>query len=207
MALRASGQASRHAVTYFPRVRPRGDLGRYAAGMPACGVVAGMLARCDQGGVWHRMPPVDTTLKGGLAPLAEIGQTQAASLQRMGVNTFVRLLPGVAALQGNVTFAGSTTVDSLWQGLSASRLAAFIVRSIEADTRWVFSGGAARPARGGPRAASVGVSVATEAARRVRRRDGRAGVLRPHERCATKRATARDVTDRAAHRLRAARAE
>ncbi len=139
MALRTSGQASRHAVTYFPRVRPRGDLGRYGSGMPACGVVAGMLARCDQGGVWHRMPPVDTTLKGGLAPLAEIGPAQAASLQRMGVNTFVRLLPGVAALQNNVTFAGSTTVDSLWQGLSSARLAAFIVRSVEFDTRWVFS--------------------------------------------------------------------
>jgi uncharacterized protein len=139
LALRASGQASRHALTYFPRVRPRGDLGRHASGMPACGVVAGMLARCDQGGVWHRLPPVDTTLKGGLAPLVETGQTQAATLQRMGVNTFIRLLPGVAALQGNVTFAGSTTVDSLWQNLSASRLAAFIVRSIESDTRWVFT--------------------------------------------------------------------
>jgi len=139
LGLRGSGQASRHAVTYFPRVRPRGDLGRYTAGMPACGVVAGMLARCDQGGVWHRMPPVDTTLKGGLAPLAEIGQAQAATLQRMGVNTFVRLLPGVAALQGNITFAGSTTVDSLWQVLSASRLAAFVVRSIESATKWVFT--------------------------------------------------------------------
>jgi phage tail sheath protein FI len=139
LALRASAHTSRHALTYFPRVRPRGDLGRYAAGMPACGVVAGMLARCDQGGVWQRMPPVDTTLKGGLAPLVEIGQKQAAGLQRMGVNTFIRLQPGVAALQGNVSFAGSGTVDALWQGLSAIRLAAFILRSIEAETRWVFS--------------------------------------------------------------------
>ena len=139
LALRASAQASRHALTYFPRVRPRGDLGRYASGMPACGVVAGMLARCDHGGVWHRMPPVDTTLKGGLAPLIEIGQKQAATLQRMGVNTFARLQPGVAALQGNVSFAGTGTIDALWQGLGASRLAGFIVRSIESSTRWVFT--------------------------------------------------------------------
>ena len=139
MALRASAQTSRHALTYFPRVRPRGDLGRYGSGMPACGVVAGMLARCDQAGVWHRMPPADTTLKGGLAPLVEIGQRQAATLQRMGVNTFIRLQPGVAALQGNVSLAGSATVDALWQNLGASRLAAFIVRSIENETRWVFT--------------------------------------------------------------------
>jgi hypothetical protein len=139
LALRTSVQGSRQALTYFPRVRPRGDLGRYAAGLPACGVVAGMLARCDQNGVWHRLPPVDTTLKGGLAPLIEIGQTQAAVLQRMGVNTFIRLQPGACALQGNVTFAGTGTVDALWQSLSSSRLAAFIVRSIESETRWVFT--------------------------------------------------------------------
>ena len=139
LGLRASGQGSRHALTYFPRVRPRGDLGRYVAGIPACGVVAGMLARCDLGGVWHRMPPVDTTLKGGLTPLIEIGQKQAAILQRMGVNTFIRLQPGVAALQGNVSFAGAAALDSLWQNLSASRLTAHVLRSIEEETRWVFA--------------------------------------------------------------------
>ena len=145
LALRTSAHASRHALTYFPRVRPRGDLGRYESGIPACGAVAGMLARCDQGGVWHRMPPVDATLKGGLAPLVEVGPAQAAVLQRMGVNTFIRLQPGVAALHGNVSFAGTTTIDALWQNLSASRLAAFVVRSIETETRWVFT--AAQPDR------------------------------------------------------------
>jgi uncharacterized protein len=138
LSLRSSSQASRHAVSYFPRVRPRGDLARYASGIPACGVVAGMLARCDQGGVWHRMPPVDTTLKGGLAPLVEVGQREAASLQRMGVNTFVRVQAGVTALQGNVSLAGASVLDTLWQNLGASRLTAFILRSIEQRTHWVF---------------------------------------------------------------------
>ena len=139
LAVRASAHASRHALTYFPRVRPRGDLGRYGAGIPACGVVAGMLARCDQGGVWHRMPPVDTTLKGGLAPVLDISQKQAVTLQRMGVNTFMRLQPGVAALQGNVSFAGAAALDTLAQNLAASRLTLFVLRSIERETRWVFT--------------------------------------------------------------------
>jgi len=138
LSLRSSSQATRHAVTYFPRVRPRGDLGRYAAGVPACGVVAGMLVRCDQGGVWHRLPPVDTTLKGGLAPLVEVGQREAASLQRMGVNTFVRVQAGVTTLQGNVSLAGASVLNTLWQNLGASRLTAFVLRSIEQHTRWVF---------------------------------------------------------------------
>jgi phage tail sheath protein FI len=137
--LRSSGHESRNAVTYFPRVRPRGDLGRYPLGMPACGVVAGMLARCDRSGVWSEMPPVDTTLKGNLAPLVDLGARQAASLQRQGVNTFVRLQPGIAALQGNVSFAGAAAVDSLSQRLSSGRLTAFVVRSIERHTRWVFT--------------------------------------------------------------------
>ncbi len=139
LALRASAQSSRHALTYFPRVRPRGDLGRYGAGIPACGVVAGMMARCDQSGVWHRMPAADATLKAGLAPLVEVGQKQALGLQRLGVNTFVRLQPGVAALQGNVSFAGAAALDSLSQSLSAGRVASFILRSIEEQTRWVFT--------------------------------------------------------------------
>ena len=32
-------------------------------GLVCLAVVAGMLARCDRRGVWHSMPPVDTTLK------------------------------------------------------------------------------------------------------------------------------------------------
>jgi hypothetical protein len=98
-----------------------------------------MIARCDLGGVWHRLPPADATLKGGLAPLFEVGQKQAASLQRLGVNTFVRLQPGVTALQGNVSFAGAMAVDSLSQNLAVSRLTAFVLRSIEQHTRWVFT--------------------------------------------------------------------
>ncbi len=195
MALRASGQASRHAVTYFPRVRPRGDLGRYASGMPACGVVAGMLARCDQGGVWHRMPPVDTTLKGGLAPLVEIGQTQAASLQRMGVNTFVRLQPGVAALQGNVSFAGATHGR-----LAVARLEREpACRVRPALDRVRTRGGCSLRERPDQLAADLERQVWMFLSRlkqrgALRGRDGRAGVFRPHERCAANKGDGRDVT-------------
>ena len=207
LGLRTSATRAATRVTYFPRVRPRGDLGRYAAGMPACGVVAGMLARCDQGGVWHRMPPVDTTLKGGLAPLVEIGQKQAAALQRMGVNTFIRLQPGVAALQGNVSFAGAAAVDALWQSLSASRLTAFVLRSIEAETRWVFT--AERPEQ---LAADLERQVWIFLSRLKQRgafagATAGAGVLRPHERGARAGRRRARRRDRAAHRVRAARAE
>jgi Bacteriophage tail sheath protein len=139
LSLRGTGLVSQHAITYVPRVRPRGEFVRYPAGQPACGVVAGMLARCDRRGVWHRMPPMDTTLKGNLAPIFEVAGKQPATLQQLGVNTFIRLQPGVVALQGNATFAGVAAIDSLRQELGANRLIAFIVSSIERYTRWVFA--------------------------------------------------------------------
>jgi phage tail sheath protein FI len=126
-------------LTYFPRVRPRGDVGRYREGMPACGVVAGMIARADRAGVWHSMPPEDTALKGNLAPLVDVTAKQAAVLNRAGVNTFVRMHPGVAALRGNVSFAGPAAVATSWQHLGVVRLLAFVLRSIERHTRWVLT--------------------------------------------------------------------
>jgi len=136
--IRTSDQISRHAVTYFPRVRPRGDAGRYAQGMPASGVVAGLLARCDRGGVWHAMPTEDTALRGNLAPLVDINAKQALVLNRAGVNAFMRTQPGAAVLEGNVSLAGSTAVESMWQKLGVVRLTSFVLQSIERHTRWVF---------------------------------------------------------------------
>jgi hypothetical protein len=106
--------------------------------MPASGVVAGLLARCDRGGVWRAMPTEETALKGNLAPLVDINAKQAIVLNRAGVNAFMRTHPGAAVLQGNVSFAGSAAVASMWQKLGVARLTSFVLRSIERHTRWVF---------------------------------------------------------------------
>jgi hypothetical protein len=139
LGVRTSAQASRNALTYFPRVRPRGDLGRYKDGMPACGVVAGLLARCDRRGVWHALPPEEAALKGNLAPQLEVDEQHAHALQRAGVNAFVRTQHGVATLQGDVSFAALTSAESCWRRLSIARLTSFVLRSIEQYTRWVFA--------------------------------------------------------------------
>ena len=65
-------------------------------------------------------------------------RSQAQLLQRLGVNTFVRLQPGIAALQGNAGFSGGASVGAHAQELSVARLNAFVLRSIERHTRWVF---------------------------------------------------------------------
>jgi len=137
--IRTSGLVSPYALTYFPRVRPRGDLGRYKDGMPASGVVAGLLARCDRDGVWRQLPIEEGALRANLAPLVDVNAKQALVLNRVGVNAFMRVQPGLAALQGNVTFAGSAAVATSWQHLAVTRLVAFVLRSVERHTRWVFT--------------------------------------------------------------------
>jgi hypothetical protein len=143
MAVRGGERASASAITYFPRVRPRAELARYASGMPACGVVAGILASSDRHGVWHGLSPADAGLRGNLTPVVDLDARQAAMLHRIGVNTLGRAHAAGAALQGNVTFAGQSATATLWQRLDSRRLALFIVRSIEEHTRWVFGAPAA----------------------------------------------------------------
>jgi hypothetical protein len=139
LSVRSTEQTSQNAVTYFPRVQPKAERARYPSGMPACGVVAGILAAADKHGVWHRMPLGDAGLKGHLGPLVDLGAKQVAVLNRVGVNTLVRAHAGSAALVGNVSFAGAKAVSGLWQRLDTKRTALFIVRSIEEHTRWALT--------------------------------------------------------------------
>jgi hypothetical protein len=107
--------------------------------MPASGVVAGLLASCERRGVWHSLSAEEASLKGNLVPLFDVDPPHARALQRAGVNAFVRTQPGVATLQGDVSFAALTSAESCWRRLSIARLTSFVLRSIEHYTRWVFA--------------------------------------------------------------------
>jgi hypothetical protein len=137
LAARGAGLGSHNAITYFPRVRSRVEPGRYPGGMPACGAVAGLIARCDEQGIWHGLPSDDGGIRGQLVPLVDVDDRRAALLHRAGVNTIARFGSG-SMLEGNVTFAGAGSVADIWQQLDRKRLAAFILGSIERHTRWVL---------------------------------------------------------------------
>jgi hypothetical protein len=141
LGVRGSSQVSHNAMTYFPRIRLRGESHRFASGMPACGAVAGILARCDRGARWHDLPPAEAALKGNLTPVLDLQDRERGALHRHGVNSLVRVQGGASLLQGNVTFAGPRAVATLWQKLDVKRLTSFVVRSIERHTRWVFEAG------------------------------------------------------------------
>lgn len=135
-AARHSERVSPNVVAYFPRVRPRLDAASYPTGLPACGVVAGILASSDPRSVRHRLPLGEPGLKGNLVPLVDVDARQAAMLNRVGVNALVRAPAGGAALQGNVTFAAARAISCSRLRLDTHRLALFIVRAIERHTRW-----------------------------------------------------------------------
>ena len=123
--------ASRHVLTYFPRIRPRGARVRYAGGLSAAGAVAGMLARRERRGVFGRDEDTDFILRTALAPLLDLNASDAQRLARYGINAFVRATGGATRLVGRVTMGVSRIGTSTTQSLERQRLASFILTSIE----------------------------------------------------------------------------
>ena len=138
LGVRHTPHAGCNAVTYFPRVRPRGDFARFPSGMPACGAVAGILARCDRSGVWRSAATADSLLRANLAPLIEVAPKQAAMLRTLGVNTFVRAAAGNFSLYGNAC-GGAGRGARLWLDLDRRRLVLFVLNAIERHTRWALA--------------------------------------------------------------------
>lgn len=134
-SIRATQLTSQNALTYFPRIRQRGDLVRYAAGLPACGVIAGILARNDMGGVWRCFSAATSVLKLPFAAVTEVSDREAATLNRFGANVILRGAVGSFHIAGNATLTGPNTAATLWRRLDKRRLVFFVLNSIAAATR------------------------------------------------------------------------
>src|SRR5690606_11427329 len=72
LGVRALGVKSSNAMTYFPRLRPLGQFARFPAGLPACGALAGMLARSDEERGFPGSP--QGLLKASLTPLVDLDE-------------------------------------------------------------------------------------------------------------------------------------
>jgi hypothetical protein len=131
LGARQLGFTSSHAMTYFPRVRPRGAKIRYANGLPAAGAIAGMLAQRDRRGVFGRDQDSDYALRATLTPVLDLRMLEAQRLARHGINTFVRATGGITRLIGRVTLGSGNAGQSTGAGLEVRRLESFILNSIE----------------------------------------------------------------------------
>jgi phage tail sheath protein FI len=134
MGMRRFDFASRNLVSYFPRIRPRGELARFKQGLPACGAIAGMLALHDKRGLWQSGN--DYQLKASLTAMCDLTHTQAAILRRLGVNSFLRGRAGQMRLQGNVLLGGSDMGSRHWHSVDRRRLYFFVLNTIEEAAAW-----------------------------------------------------------------------
>jgi uncharacterized protein len=130
------GFSSDNVLTYFPRMVRRGDdSGRL---LPACGAIAGMLARKDaSAGIWRALDSQSGLLRGPWNAAEDVSPELSKQLRRHGVNVFTRAAGGGCVLRGDVTFAGHSASAHEWQSLTHRRLALYVLDSISRATRWL----------------------------------------------------------------------
>jgi phage tail sheath protein FI len=135
IGIRNGSYSSHNAMTYFPRIRARGESMRFSSGLPACGAVAGLLARRDSCGIWQAEQAAPGSLRASLTPVLGLQESEVTLLKRCGVNAFAAK-GGTSVLTGNSTLDGVNSLSKFWQRLDRRRLLFFILKSIEGATRW-----------------------------------------------------------------------
>jgi len=140
--LRDWNLSNENALMYFPRVLAHDKLRGHFESFAPCGVVAGMLARCDEASpVWLSAEREEPILRPGFRPACLVGEDRRLRLASLGVNTLQAVR---SAARMNVrlrTLAAGNTANADWRYLSARRFALFILGSIEQGTRWVVAAG------------------------------------------------------------------
>lgn len=127
---RARSGTGRNTVAYFPRIRRRGDAFRYPAGLPACGALAGSIARADSCGVWDSDAAAGTLLKTSLTPVVRVEPHEGVALRRLGVNALESAAGRGTPIKPRVTSAGAGAAP-VWRDFARRRLLLFIMSSVE----------------------------------------------------------------------------
>ena len=129
---------SENVMTYYPWLRSPGTFRARGGPRPACGAVAGTLARNDREyGVWHPATGPWRALSGRLALSSEPSAGEMRMLVRHGVNCFKKVSGGFVDLVGNVTLAGRSSPTAEWRSLPVTRLSLLILDRVMRGTRWV----------------------------------------------------------------------
>lgn len=135
-AIRQRGYASPNMLGYFPRLVARGDAERLprAAG----GAIAGLLCKLDRGaGPWHSPDRDGLGFMRGLDPCVRVGDGEAQTLKRAGVNVIAPGPAGRARLTGGVTLGRGSASQRIFTSLPVRRLCLRVVNTIDLATRWV----------------------------------------------------------------------
>ena len=105
---------------------------------PACGAVAGTLARGDGGrDAWTPWADAPRLLRGGARPAVAVSPMDAERLNASGVNVLRETAAGRVLLLGERTMAGSDCAIAAYRSIRTRRLALLLEEALRHGTRWV----------------------------------------------------------------------
>jgi phage tail sheath protein FI len=137
-ALGISGENARNAMLYFPRV-VQADLLRESQPdvFPACGIIAGIMARTDATrGVWKAPAGLDATLTGIRGLQASLTDAENGQLNPLAINC-LRTFPTIGTvLWGARTMRGTDPLADDYKYLPVRRLALYIEETLYRSTKW-----------------------------------------------------------------------
>jgi uncharacterized protein len=136
--LGVSGTAARNAMLYFPRVVQADPLHENQTDVfPACGIVAGIMARTDATrGVWKAPAGLDATLNGIRGLQANLTDAENGQLNPIAINC-LRMFPTIGSvLWGARTMRGADQLADDYKYLPVRRLALYIEETLYRSTKW-----------------------------------------------------------------------
>lgn len=132
--LQGGGYASPSLLTYFPRMRVRGEAD--GALRPVGGALAGLLCRLDrERGSWHDLDEAGLRLGRSLVPAVELDAEDERLLWRSGLNSIVAAGAGRSRVSGAVTTGCGNESQGDFARLPVRRLVLQIVATVDAATR------------------------------------------------------------------------
>jgi uncharacterized protein len=137
-SLGISGEIARNAILYFPRVVQADPLRENQPDIfPACGIVAGIMARTDATrGVWKAPAGLDATLNGVRGLQVNLTDAENGMLNPLAINC-LRTFPTVGTvLWGARTMRGADQLADEYKYIPVRRLALYIEETLYRSTKW-----------------------------------------------------------------------
>jgi phage tail sheath protein FI len=132
------GDMERNAAVYFPRVVKADPLLKgQARVMPACGIIAGVMASTDASrGVWKAPAGIDAALNGILNLDVTLTDEQNGMLNPLGINC-LRSFPVIGpVVWGARTLRGADQLEDDYKYIPVRRLTLYIEESLYRGTKW-----------------------------------------------------------------------
>ena len=133
--VRERGYASPNMLSYYPRVKLRGD--KDDAERVAGAAFAGLLCKLDRSfGSWQSLEHESMALTHNMTPAHVVNEEDMHALVRAGINVIDAGIAGRARINGSRTMARGSELYRVFSSLSVRRLCLQIINMIDQSTRW-----------------------------------------------------------------------